>query len=293
MPTSTTMKRAKTTPTPITDAIAQPPHRRLIVFDYEFMRNAFAAAGIVAVVAALVGYFLVLRGQTFAGHALSHVGFSGATGAALIGLAPLQGMLVATLAGGVCIGLLGEKLAQRDVAIGIALSFSLGLGLLFLHFYTSHATQATALLFGNVLAVSAHTVHVLLGLGLACLAGLALISRPLLFASLQPELAQAKGVSLRLYASLFMAVAALATVLSTQVVGVLLVFSLMVGPPAAAQRLTHRVGTGLALSVALALGSAWLGIALAYWTDWPCSFWITTLSCIAYLAATMRRRSAS
>ena len=95
------------------------------MFAYEFMRNAYAAAGIVAVVAALVGYFLVLRGQTFAGHALSHVGFSGATGAALIGLAPLQGMLVATLAGGVCIGLLGEKLAQRDVAIGIALSFSL------------------------------------------------------------------------------------------------------------------------------------------------------------------------
>ena len=202
------------------------------MFAYEFMRNAYAAAGIVAVVAAMVGYFLVLRGQTFAGHALSHVGFSGATGAALIGLAPLQGMLAAALAGGVCIGLLGEKLAQRDVAIGIALSFSLGLGLLFLHFYTSHATQATALLFGNVLAVSAHTVRVLL------------------------------------------------------------VFSLMVGPPAAAQRLTHRVGTGLALSVALALGSAWLGIALAYWTDWPCSFWITTLSCIAYLAAMMRRRSA-
>ena len=249
------------------------------------MRNAYSAAGIVAVVAAMVGYFLVLRGQTFAGHALSHVGFSGAAGAALIGLAPLQGMLIAAMAGGVCIGMLGEKLAQRDVAIGIALSFSLGLGLLFLRFYTSHATQTSTLLFGNVLAVSGETVRVLLYLGLACLAGLGLISRPLLFASLQPELAQARGVSLRLYSSLFMAIAALATVLSTQVVGILLVFSLMVGPPAAAQRLARRVGTGLALSVALALASAWLGIALAYWTDWPVSFWITTLSCATYLGA--------
>lgn len=255
------------------------------MFAYEFMRNAYEAAGIVAVVAAMVGYFLVLRGQTFAGHALSHVGFSGATGAALIGLAPLQGMLIAAMAGGICIGMLGEKLAQRDVAIGIALSFSLGLGLLFLRFYTSHATQTNTLLFGNVLAVSGDMVHVLLYLGLACLAGLALISRPLLFASLQPELAQAKGVSLRLYSSLFMAIAALATVLSTQVVGILLVFSLMVGPPAAAQRLARRVGTGLALSAVLALASAWLGIALAYWTDWPVSFWITALSCATYLAA--------
>ncbi len=255
------------------------------MLDYEFMRNAYAAAGIVAVVAAMVGYFLVLRGQSFAGHALSHIGFSGATGAALVGLAPLNGMLIAALAGGVCIGLLGERMAQRDVAIGIALSLSLGLGLLFLHFYTAYATQASTLLFGNVLAVSGETVRALLVLGLACLAGLAAISRPLLFASLQPELAQARGVSLRTYSALFMAIAALATVLSTQVVGILLVFSLMVGPPATAQRLTRRVGSGLALSAALALACAWLGIALAYWTDWPCSFWITALSCAAYLAA--------
>lgn len=249
------------------------------------MRNAYAAAGIVAVVAAAVGYFLVLRGQTFAGHALSHIGFTGATGAALVGLSPLYGMLVAALAGGVCIGLLGERLLQRDVAIGIALSLALGLGLLFLHFYTAYATQATTLLFGNVLAVSGGTIRALLALGLACVAGLAVISRPLLFASLQPDLAQAKGVSLDAYSALFMAIAALATVMSAQIVGILLVFSLMVGPPAAAQRLTRRLGSGLALSIVLALASAWLGIALAYWTDWPCSFWITALGCAAYLSS--------
>ena len=148
----------------------------------------------------MVGYFLVLRGQTFAGHALSHVGFTGATGAVLIGIAPLWGMVVMTVAAGIGMGFLGERLAQRDVAIGIVLALSLGFGLLFLHFFTAFATQATALLFGNVLSVDVRTVWLLLALGAVSLAALAVISRPLLFASLQPELAEAKGVSLRLFA---------------------------------------------------------------------------------------------
>ena len=123
------------------------------MFDYDFMRTAFAASGIAAVLAGTVGFFLVLRGQTFAGHALSHVGFTGATGAMLFGLSPLAGLVGFTLVAGVGMGLFGEKLAERDVAIGMMLSLALGLGLLFLHFYTSAATQAAALLFGNVLGV--------------------------------------------------------------------------------------------------------------------------------------------
>src|SRR5277367_4507918 len=123
------------------------------MLEYEFMRNAYAAAGIVAALAGLIGYFLVLRGQSFAGHALSHVGFTGATGAVLIGASPLLGLVLATLAGGVGMGLLGDRLQGRDVAIGIVLSVALGFGLLFLHFFTAYASQATALLFGNVLGV--------------------------------------------------------------------------------------------------------------------------------------------
>ncbi len=133
-------------------------------------------------------------------------------------------------------GLLGERLAQRDVAIGMVLSLSLGFGLLFLHFFTAFATEATTLLFGNVLAVDVSTVWVLLALGAISLAALAIISRPLLFASIQPELAEAKGVSLRLYAVLFLAIVALATAECAQIVGVLLVFTLMVGPASAAQQ---------------------------------------------------------
>jgi zinc/manganese transport system permease protein len=256
---------------------------------YDFMQNAFAAAGIVAAVCGLVGFFLVLRAQTFAGHALSHVGFAGSTGAVLLGIAPLWGLVALTLLAGIGMGLLGERLHQRDVAIGIVLAVSLGLGLLFLHFFTAYATQATALLFGNILGVDAATVWLLLLLGTASAAALAAISRPLLFASLQPELAEAKGVSLRLMSVLFLAIVALAVAQCAQIVGVLRVFALMVGPAAAAQCLTTRFWCGIILSVALALTEAWFALVLAYVTDWPTSFWITALSGGVYLAAVVMR----
>lgn len=259
------------------------------MLDYDFMRNAFAAATVVAIVSGMVGYFLVLRGQTFAGHALAHVGFTGATGAVLISVAPLWGLVAMTVVAGIGMGFVGERLAQRDVAIGLVLAFSLGLGLLFLHFFTAYATQVTALLFGNVLAVDVSTIWALLALGVASLAALAIISRPLLFASLQPELAEAKGVSLRLYSVLFLAIVALATAECAQIVGVLLVFALMVGPAAAAQRLTSAVVAGVLLSGLLALLEAWLGITLAFYTDWPSSFWITALSATVYLLAALPR----
>lgn len=265
----------------------------VVMLDYDFMQHAFAAAGVVAIVAGVVGFFLVLRGQTFAGHALSHVGFAGATGAILIGGSPLSGLIVFTLLAGIGMGALGDKLSGRDVAIGVILSLALGLGLLFLHFFTAYATQATALLFGNVFGVSDSTLLVLFGIGTAALIALGVIARPLLFASLQPELAEAKGVSLRLVSILFLAIVALAVSACAQVVGVLLVFALMVGPAATAQRLTSRLGLGVALAAGLALVEAWLGLVLAYYTDWPASFWITALSALAYFASLASSRRAA
>jgi zinc/manganese transport system permease protein len=255
------------------------------MFQYEFMTNAFAAAGIAAVVSGVVGYFLVMRGQTFAGHALSHIGFAGATGAGLIGLAPLWGLLGFTLAAGVLMGLLSERISNRDIAIGIVLSLALGFGLLFLHYYTSFATQATALLFGNVLAVDRGMIATLAVLGVMTLAALAAIMRPLIFSTLQPELAEAKSVPLRFVSTAFLAIVALAVSECAQIVGVLLVFTLMVGPPAAAQRLTTGLWSGLTLAALLALAEAWLGITLAYHTDWPVSFCIAVLSALGYFAA--------
>ena len=253
-------------------------------FVYDFMRNAYAACAIVGIVAGAVGYFLVLRGETFAGHALAHAGFPGATGAVLIGVSPFLGLTAFTLVAGIGIGLLGEK-AQRDVAIGVVLTFSLGLGLLFLHFYTAYASLATNILFGNVLGIDVATVKLLAGIAIVLLLALAAIARPLVFASLQPELAEARGVRQDVTSALFMAIVAVSTAEAIQIVGVLLVFALMVAPAASAARLTRTVGSGVALSVVLALAVAWISLTLAFYTDWPTSFWITTLGAGAYLAS--------
>jgi zinc/manganese transport system permease protein len=266
-----------TVPTTITIIIT-------IMLEYDFMRHAFAAAGVAAVVSGLVGYFLVLRGQTFAGHALGHIGFAGATGAVLIGVASLWGLVVFTVAAGIVMGLMGERISGRDVAIGVVLALALGFGLLFLHYYTSFATQATAILFGNVLAVDRPTIATLAVLGAVTLVALGAIMRPLIFSSLQPELAEAKGVPLRFVSTAFLAVVALAVSACAQIVGVLLVFTLMIGPPAAAQRIVNGLWSGLLLAAALALAEAWFGITVAFYTDWPVSFCIALLSGLVYFA---------
>jgi zinc/manganese transport system permease protein len=257
----------------------------IAMLEYDFMTNAFVAAGIVAVVSGFVGYFLVMRGQTFAGHALSHVGFAGATGAGLIGVAPLWGLVGFTLAAGVGMGFLGERISNRDVAIGVVLALALGFGLLFLHYHTAFAGQATAILFGNIFAVDRPTVAILAGLGVFTLVALAAIMRPLVFASLQPELAEARGISLRMVSMAFLAIVALAVSECAQIVGVLLVFALMVGPPAAAQHVTTRLWSGLLFSALLAVAEAWCGITIAYYTDWPVSFCIALLSAIGYFSS--------
>ena len=254
------------------------------MFEYDFMVNAALAGTIVAIVAGVVGPLLVWRGQVFAGHALSHVGFSGAAAALLLGVPPLAGMVALTVLGGVGMGALGAR-GERDVAIGMVLAVSLGAGLLFLSRFAGQASAATALLFGNVLGVDPGTVWALAGLGVVTLAGLAAIARPLLFATLQPELAEARGVPVRLVSVLFMALVSLATASCVQVVGVLLVFALMVAPAAAAQLLSGRVAGVVAWAVALAMAQVWGGLALAYATDWPVSFWIVALGAAAYSAA--------
>src|SRR5580693_5394955 len=259
------------------------------MLEYDFMRTAFAASGIAALLSGTVGFFLVLRGQTFAGHALSHAGFTGATGAVLFGFSPLAGLVGFTVMVGVGMGLFGEKLAARDVAVGMMLSLALGLGLLFLHFYTAAATQAAALLFGNVLGVDSSALLTLGVLALVSFVALAIIIRPLIFASLESELAEARGVPIRFVSVAFLAIVAVAVAECAQIVGVLLVFTLMVGPAAAAQNFSRRLIGGVALAAGLALAEAWGGLTLAYYTDWPTSFWITALSGLAYLASLVAR----
>lgn len=255
------------------------------MLEYDFMQNAFAASGIVGVLSGLVGYFLVLRRQTFAAHALSHVGFAGTTGAVLLGLNPMAGLIAVTLMAGAWMGTMAQKLENSDVAIAAVLSLSLGLGVLFLHFYTSFAAQATSLLFGHILGVDIEMVWQLLGIAIICLLLLGFISRPMIFASLQSEVAEAKGVNLRLISVLFLCIVALCTAACIQIVGVLLVFTLLVGPAATAQQLSCSLKRGVLLSALLAPLQAWIGLTLAFYSDWPASFWITAVSSLSYLAA--------
>ncbi|MGO3517613.1 MAG: metal ABC transporter permease [Acetobacter cibinongensis] len=253
------------------------------MLDYDFMRIAFCAAFLVAAVCGPVGWFLVLRGQTFASHALSHVGFAGATGALLLGFSPLSGMTLGALSAGVLMGFAGERTAGRDVMIGLVLSVALGLGALFLHFLTHAASAATALLFGDILGVSRSMLLWLLALSVSCLAVLAFLSRPLLFASLQPELAEAKGVSIRLLDVIFLALVALATAECAQITGILLVFTLMVAPAATLLRMGLSPLVALAGTIFLAVAEAWGGLVLSWYTDAPTSFWIALIGGIVFL----------
>ncbi|HVV68099.1 MAG TPA: metal ABC transporter permease [Gammaproteobacteria bacterium] len=253
------------------------------LFAYEFMRNAFAAGTIAAIVAAIVGYFVVLRGQTFAGHALSHIGFAGAAGAGLVGILPATGQLLLSLLASIGMGSLGEKAAKSDIAIGITLAFSLGLGVLFLYFYTNYAGHATVILFGDLFGVSTKTIQSMLIYSLISLLGVALLGKRLLFASLEPELAQAKGISLRFLSIWFFMLVSIAVTEASQVVGILLVFTLLIGPPASALSCTRKFWKGLGLSVLIGVIMVWLGIILSYITNWPVSFWISALVLVGYL----------
>lgn len=256
---------------------------------FDFMRHAYAAALLAALLCAPVGFLLVLRAQSFAGHALGHVGFAGAAGALLLGAPPLAGLVAVTVLGGAAMGALGPALAERDIGIGIVLSTALGLGVLFLNQLTASAAPATQLLFGNVLAVEPRTVRWLAAAALLALLVLTAQARPLLFATLQPELAEARGVRLRVQGMVFLAVTGFAVAAAAQVVGVLLVFSLLVAPAATARRLTARLLPGLGLTALLAAAFAAGGVTAAFYTDWPASFCITALGALAYAGSLLRR----
>lgn len=253
------------------------------IFQYDFMRHASLVGTIIAVVAGIAGYFVMLRGLAFASHTLANIGFAGATGAVLIGLNPAYGLLAFTLLGGLGMGAFGKRLSQRDVAVGIILTLALGLGSLFIYLYHGYSTDAYALLFGQVLGITEQDVLIALAVGAVTLLASGVMYRPLLFASLDEEAAGAKGVPVRLISVAFMLVLALAVAEAVQIVGVLLIFALLVTPAAIAERLTARPSLALLLSVLLALFFTWGGLTIAYYLPYPLGFFITTLAFGTYL----------
>ena len=255
------------------------------LLQHEFVRNAFWAGTVVAILSGLVGYFVILRGQAFACEALSHVGFAGATFAALLGLPSLLGMFAFTLLAAFSMGALGNRLRGRDIEIGMVLSFVLGLGVLFLSLYTRNATAAVGILFGSILSVTGPAVLITFGIGLAAVIIVITLFRPLLFTSVDPMLAEARGLSIRGLSVLFLFLLAISVSVAVQVVGVLLVFALLIVPAASAELVSHRPFSTILLAVGISLVSTWAGLGLAFIGHWPVSFYIVAITSIFYITA--------
>jgi zinc/manganese transport system permease protein len=251
------------------------------------MLNTWITASVVAVVAGIIGFFAVLRGSTFAAHAIPNGAFAGAAGASLLGINVIWGLAVFAVAGALGIGALGGEgrghKARGDVVTALALVVMLGLGALFVSISSQYAEETYSLLFGEVFGVSQGEVLPIVGLGVVAAALIGVAFRPLMLTSALPEVAEARGVSTRRVDLYFLIVMALATSMTVPVVGALLMFSLMIGPAAAARSVTARPGVALALSVVIALATVWLSIALSYQTNWPLGFFVGTIGAAFYL----------
>ena len=265
------------------------------------MTNTWIAASIVAVIAGVTGFFAVLRGQSFAAHAIPNGAFAGAAGAGLLGLNVIWGLAVFAFAGALGIGALGSekrgRRARQDVVTALVLVLMLGTGALFLSLSTEYAEVTYSLLFGEVFGVSSAVLLPIAGLGAVALAAIAAIYRPLLLASALPEVADARGVSSRRMELCFLIVMALATSMTVPVVGALLMFALMIGPAAAARSFTRRPGYAIALATGIALVTVWAGIAASYRTNWPLGFFVGVIAAGFFLlgqgwTAVRRRGSA-
>jgi zinc/manganese transport system permease protein len=256
-------------------------------FAYPFMVHALEGGTVVAVLAAAVGWYMVLRRQSFAGHTLSVMAFPGAAGAALAGLPVALGYYLACGAAALAIapsrGQRTGTYASEAAAIGTVQVTGLALGYLFLSLNHEILSGLETLLFGTFLGISGGQVIGLLAVATAVLVALALIARPLLFATVDPEVAGARGVPVRLLDAAFLLILALAVAATSQITGALLVFALLVAPPATAQLITSRTLAGLALSIAIALVIAWLGLLVAYYSIYPVGFYITTFAFGAYV----------
>jgi zinc/manganese transport system permease protein len=270
----------------------QPPSWDLLadfqlLLQFHFMHNAIVVGTVVAILGGAVGYFIVLRGQSFAAHMLSQAGFPGAGAAVLLHISPVIGLLVFCVGAALGIGAVGGRLGAgrrvESAAVGSMLAFALSLGLLFFRLFAGGAQAIYAFLFGTILGITDRDVVVALVTAALCLLALGVLCRPLIFASVDADVAEARGVPVRLLTPAFLVLVAVAVAESVQIVGTLLIFALLVAPAASAQRLTARPYGGLALSVALAVLFTWVGLSVAYFSNYPVGFFITTFAFASYL----------
>jgi zinc/manganese transport system permease protein len=262
------------------------------LFEFHFMVNAFRAGTIVAVVAALIGWFVVLRQQSFVGHTLAVVSFPGASGAVLIGLSAAWGYFGFCVVAAVIIAATPHARGGRSeesAVIGTVQAFALACGFLFVSLYQGLLEGTNSLLFGSFLGITDGQIRTLLWVGLPTIVVLAVIARPLFFASIDPDVASARGVPVRALSVAFLILVALAVAEASQITGALLVFALLVVPAATAQAISARPGMSAALAVGFAVLTTWLGLAIAYFTDYPIGFTVTTVAFASYLGVRVVR----
>jgi zinc/manganese transport system permease protein len=264
------------------------------MWQYDYMVNAYRAGTIVAVLGALVGWFMVLRRQSFAGHTLALVGFPGAAGAVWLGVSVALGYFAFCLGAALVIAALpgaGRRSYQEESSvIGTVQAFALALGMLFVSLYKGFLNGTTALLFGTFTGITTDQVAVLAGVAVVVLAVLAAIGRPLLFASVDTDVARAHGVPSRVLDTAFLLLLGAAAAEASQITGALLVFALLVLPPATAQLVTARPVRGMVVSVALALLTVWVALFVGYYSPYPIGFWATTTAFVMYAGTTLTRR---
>lgn len=248
-----------------------------------FMINALLAGTLIALTAGVVGYFVLLRDLPFATHAVAHIGFPGATLAVLLGLTPVIGLLGGCVIGGVAIGVMGHRARDREVVTGTVLAFASGLGIMFNSLGSAQSGMVTNLLFGNILAITQDQVITFAVIAAVILALLALTGRKLVFASVDPDVAAARGLPVRALSGMFLIAMSLIIALSVTVVGVLLIFALLVTPAATAIRLTARPLYVIVIAIGIALVSVWGGLVVSTYQPWPPSFVITTIACALWL----------
>ena len=259
------------------------------VLDYAFMVNALRAGTVVAVMAGVMGWFMVLRRQSFAGHTLALVGFPGAAGATLVGVSALLGYFGFCVLAALLISVVphtrGRAFSEENAVTGTVQTLLLAFGFLFVSLYGGNLNGINALLFGSFLGITGTQVVTLLAVAAVALGAMAVLGRPLLFASIDPDVARARGVRVGPLSVAFLVLLGLAAAEASQITGSLLVFALLVMPAATAQRLTPRPLLGVAGAVAIALSVTWLGLVIAFYSPYPIGFWVTTLAFGAYVAA--------
>lgn len=260
------------------------------VLQFPFMVNAFRAGTIVAVLSGLVGWFMVLRKQSFAGHTLAVVGFPGAAGAVLVGASATYGLFVFAIVAALLIAAVPAGLGEQSAVTGTVQAFAMACGFLFLSLHGGFLASVNALLFGSFLGITTQQVLVLLLAAAVALAVLAGLARPLLFASVDPGVAGARGVPVRALSLGFLVLLGVAAAEASQITGTLLVFALLVVPAAAAQRLTPSPLRSVVLTVLLGVAISWLALFLAYFIDYPVGFFLTAIAFVVYLAAVGGRK---